>query len=76
VKITIEVQELERPFMFREDVGSGICEGYDFELASTIPGRSLYLELDGKTFLVESSEVVQAVVLAYIKRERERASAD
>ena len=47
------------------DVQKGHYKGYDF--GSTIRYRCLYVALDGKTYALKVSDVVQAVVIAHTK---------
>lgn len=71
MKITIPVEEYPKalhmvPYLL---VRTGHCEGYDYGLHST-PAHSLIVEVNGKKYLVRSSDIVQAVISAMIAEKK------
>lgn len=71
MKITIPVKEYPKPLYVALHllVRTGHREDYDYSLHST-PAHSLIVEVNGKKYLVRSSDIVQAVISAMIAEKK------
>jgi hypothetical protein len=72
MNITVDVIDASGKLALREAVGDGHCEGYDFAYCMTIPDASMYIEVDGRSFIIKSADVIQAVIAAYINEKGAR----
>ena len=76
MQITVDVVEVAH-LTRRQFVGSGrfdgndFGEGYDFNFCLTMPGQSFYVAVDGKAYVVNAADIIQAVIAEHIKMKTE-----
>jgi len=68
MKIEIEVKEVpEKTLYLRKEFGNGTLGKTKFSASHVIPSMSLLLEVNGKTYIVESKQVIENTIKAIEK---------
>ncbi len=62
LQIKVEAKDATGEYILRKSIGEGRYAGADFTLANSIPGGSLVIEVNGKTWTVSSRDIVQALI--------------
>lgn len=65
-QITVQVEERSKRFVFDRHIGSGHCDGYDFDLGVASDG-SPFITVNDKSYIVDIEGIVQAVIAAVTK---------
>lgn len=71
MNISIPVKDVSNQLLLRQHVGDGHCEGYDFTLSVGVPTFSPIVDVNGKVFLVDIRDIVQAVIITQSQKNNE-----
>ena len=69
--ITIEVQELDKKVMFlHKHLGDGTLGKTEFDADIRLPDHSIIVKVEGKRYLVDSQEIIGAVIQRHEKESK------